>query len=473
MMYWVAAGIAGILLGGGILLLKKVFFALAESTLGLLNAMLETELDDTQKQKGLISNLGKVLGSFFFFLLQIAATVVVSTVPLLAYSGFDINKFEATHWGGWQFWLALSVGSLLPFILASFKKQPEDYSPMSKLLHRLLLNNYNVSRMLFKMEKKSILKKANEPTDEEFVIVTGLARCGTTGLTTKLFEAGVFHSLSYANLPFLLSPNLWKKFYKPAGAPQKERAHGDKVLFGLDTVEALEEFFYKAFLKDSFIKERTLTEHEITEDVYRDYLAYQKMVQKVQGSDAKIYLAKNNNFLLRYDSMREHNEKFYALFLFRDPLNHAHSLMKQHVRFSQRQEDDTFVLEYMDWLGHHEFGMHHKVFQFGENAPNILFEMDDINYWLEVWINYYEQLLNLPEHPKTLLIDYNDFLNSPHQLLDAISKHTGFNLDKVQTDHFENTNQYKGSYNSEILATAEDIHAKLKSIKLVPTLTHS
>src|SRR5690606_12918075 len=124
-------------------------------------------------------------------------------------------------------------------------------------------------------EKKSILKTA-EPTDKEFVIVTGLARCGTTGLTTKLFESGAFHSLSYANLPFLLSPNLWKRFYKPDGATKKERAHGDKVMFGLDTVEALEEFFYKAFLKDSFIGESTLTEHSISADIYQEYLAYQR-----------------------------------------------------------------------------------------------------------------------------------------------------------------------------------------------------
>src|SRR5690606_35645537 len=130
----------------------------------------------------------------------------ISAIPLFAYSNFDFQTFESTHWGGWQFWVALSIGSIIPFVIASFKKQKGDYSPMSQLIHRLLLNNYNVSRMLFKMEKKSILKTA-EPTDKEFVIVTGLARCGTTGLTTKLFESGAFHSLSYANLPFLLSPN--------------------------------------------------------------------------------------------------------------------------------------------------------------------------------------------------------------------------------------------------------------------------
>ena len=471
-MYWLAAGIAGVLLGVGILLLKKVFFVLAESTLGLLNAMLETELDDTQKQKGLIANLGKVLGSLFLFLLQIAATVAVSTIPLFAISDFDFDKFESTHWGGWQFWMALSLGSIVPFFLASFKKQTEDYSPMSKLLHRLLLNNYNVSRMLFKMEKKRVVK-SEELANKEFVIVTGLARCGTTGLTTKLFEAGIFHSLSYANLPFLLSPNLWKKFYKPGGAPQKERAHGDKVMFGLDTVEALEEFFYKAFLKDSFINETTLTKHEITEDTYHEYLAYQKMVQKAQGDGAATYLAKNNNFLLRYESMRKLNDSFYAFVLFRDPLNHAHSLMKQHQRFTQQQQEDSFVLEYMNWLGHHEFGLNHKVFQFGDEKPDFGFGMDDINYWLEVWINYYTQLLNLPEHDRTVIIDYDDFLNSPQQLLLAISNRTGMNCGNVKTDPFENTNQYKGGFDTQLLSKAESIYSQLREHKLKPAAAQS
>lgn len=468
MMYWLAAGVAGILLGVGILLLKKVFFYLSESTLGLLDAMLESELDDSQKQKGLIKNLGKVLSSLFLFVLQIFATVVVSAFPLLLYSGLDFQEFQSSHWGGWQFWVALSAGSIVPFVIASFKKQTGDYSPISKLLHRLLLNNYNVSRMLFKMEKKSIVKE-DLPANKEFVIVSGLARCGTTGITTKLYESGIFNSLSYSNLPFLLSPNLWKKFYKPDGAPKKERAHGDKVMFGLDTVEALEEFFYKAFLKDCFIHEGTLTEHEITEDIYQEYLTYQQLVQSAQGDDANVYLAKNNNFLLRYNSLRKLNDKFYALVLFRDPLNHAYSLMKQHVRFTQQQQDDSFVLEYMNWLGHHEFGENQKVFQFGAEVPEIGYGKGDINYWLEVWINYYSYLLNLPQHDNTLLIDYDDFLNSPEELLSAISKHTGYDLQKVKTDSFENTNRYTGDFDSDLLAKAESIYSKLKEQKLTPS----
>lgn len=469
-MYWLAAGLAGVILGVGIILMKRVFFALSESTLGLLDAMLETEKDDTDKQKMLIGNLGKVLGSLFLFVLQIAATIFISTIPLLAYSSFDIDVFNATHWGGWQFWLSLSVGSIVPFVVMSFRKKEEDYSDMSKLLHRLLLNNYNVSRMLFKMEKKSV---SQDPANKNFVIVTGLARCGTTGLTTQLFESDKFHSLSYANLPFLLSPNLWKRFYKPDGAAKKERAHGDKVLFGLDTVEALEEFFYKAFLKDSFIGDDSLKEHSISAEVFDDYKAYQLMVRKTSQTDSDIYLAKNNNFLLRYPSLREHDDDFITLLMFREPLDHAYSLMKQHKRFLQQQNEDGFVLEYMDWLGHHEFGMHHKVFQFGEKSFKSEYNQDDINYWLEVWVNYYSKALTLPAHGNTLYIDYADFLNKPAELFEAIDSISGIDLSGIEAIAFENNNHYQGAVDESLLQKANSIYNEFRSKRLVPSVNQS
>lgn len=464
-MYWLVAGLAGVLLGIGILLMKRVFFSLSESTLSLLDAMLESEQNDSVKQKMLIGNLGKVLTSLFLFIFQIAATLVVSTLPLLAYCNFDLEVFNTTYWGGWGFWLGLTGVSILPFVAISFKKKQQDYSDMSKLLHRLLLNNYNVSRLLFKREKKAVLKKTN--SNQNFVIVTGLARCGTTGLTTQLFESGKFHSLSYANLPFLLSPNLWKRFYKPNGSSKKERAHGDKVMFGLDTVEALEEFFYKAFLKDSFIGEKTLKEHKVSKEVYDDYRIYQQMVKKANENDSDYYLAKNNNFLLRYPSLREHDNHFIMLLMFRDPLDHAWSLLKQHKRFLSQQSEDGFVLEYMNWLGHHEFGLNHKVFQFGEEVLGISSDQNKIDYWLQVWLNYYSKALELPDHDNSYFIDYADFLNNPGELLNSIQISTGVDMSNIELAPFKNNNHYKGDVDQQLLAMCNEVYSRLKDKRLL------
>ena len=44
------------------------------------------------------------------------------------------------------------------------------------------------------------------------VFVTGMARSGTTILLQALHDTGKFASLTYADMPIVLSPNLWSKF---------------------------------------------------------------------------------------------------------------------------------------------------------------------------------------------------------------------------------------------------------------------
>ena len=95
------------------------------------------------------------------------------------------------------------------------------------------LDPFVLSKLLFSFDSK--FKKGERIENKaEFVIVSGLARAGTTSLTDQLFKAGKFSSLDYSNMPFLLAPNLWKKMYNPKKAKLKERKHGDKMMFGLN-----------------------------------------------------------------------------------------------------------------------------------------------------------------------------------------------------------------------------------------------
>ncbi len=460
--------VCSLLLGIGIILLKLPFFGLANTTVGMLNVILENQVEDAVKQKILIKNLGRLLKAFAIILLAIAAVLFASALPLLVYAGFSTETLAGFDYSSWKFFLALTVGSLLPFIILPLTtKKEEAYSDFSKLLHRMILNNYNISKALFFFEWKSIKKKVKGHKDD-FVIISGLARCGTTGLTTLLYQSNKFHSLSYANLPFLLSPNLWKKVYKPKDDNLTERAHGDKVLFGFNTIEALEEFFFKAFLNDSFIGETTLTEHKIDEKVNDHYLNYQNMVKNLSDSDTT-YLSKNNNFLLRYKSIREHNPSFKALFIFREPVKHAYSLMKQHIKFSEMQSEDPFVREYMDWLGHHEFGLSQKPFDFGSNYQFKYESKDTINHWLEVWINYYQHLQQFTSDEHLYLIDYKDFLEEPKGLLKSISTAINTEIVVPEIEPFINNNSFKGDVDSNLIQSANIIYDKLRSDRLKPS----
>ena len=48
--------------------------------------------------------------------------------------------------------------------------------------------------------------------------------------------------------------------------------------------------------------------------------------------------------------------------MFRSPLEHSYSLLKQHNNFINLQQKETFIKDYMSSIGHYEFGQDHKPF---------------------------------------------------------------------------------------------------------------
>ncbi|WP_299520388.1 sulfotransferase domain-containing protein [Winogradskyella sp.] len=460
MLYFVIAGVAGIILATLIIVLRKVFFEMLEASVALANEVLSKE-DERTKQSKLIAalkrmliSLGKTVGAF--------ALIFGGTIlPMAAYGFFKDISFENIDSSSTWFWVSLSIGSILPFVFKK-KKKVENYSEASMLLHKLILNNYNLSKFLLSFDKK--FKRGEKINDKsDFLIVSGLARAGTTSLTDQLFKAGQFNSLDYSNMPFLLAPNLWKKLYNPKKAKLKERKHGDKMMFGLNTIEALEEYFFKAFLNDSFIQESTLTIHEIDEEVYHKYIEYQSLIRT---NNDNLYLSKNNNLILRYPSLRALNKDFKAIFLFRKPEDHAYSLLNQHLRFSEFQHDDDFIKTYMDWLGHHEFGGNHKVFSFEEDPKKIEHSKDSLNYWLAVWLNYYNYLTTLDDS-EFILLEYEDYLQRPQAVLEYLGNEMQMSFDYSNVKPFNNKKTIDVSNcDIDLLSATQDVYNALKERKV-------
>ena len=103
-----------------------------------------------------------------------------------------------------------------------------DYSALDRLLHRLALASPARAEMMHDIERGMFLGKA--PTDTgAHVFVTGLARAGTTILMREIHRTGQFGSLTYADMPFVLAPNLWARMSRRGHRPgqKAERAHGD------------------------------------------------------------------------------------------------------------------------------------------------------------------------------------------------------------------------------------------------------
>ena len=263
-------------------------------------------------------------------------------------------------------------------------------------MHELYLSNYNIARFLYSIEKRLNAKLLRQSSERKYVLVSGLARSGTTKLTQLLNDNSKFDSLAYTNMPFLLMPRTWKKINKSRDNKLKQRSHKDGVLHGYDSIEALEEFFWKVFTNDSYVNKTKLNKHDVSE-LIDEYHTYQQLIKK---KSENIYLAKNNNFLLRYGSISEHDKDIRLLLTYRDPFQHASSLLRQHKNFCKQQTDDPFVLDYMTWIGHYEFGLNKKAFSFSDVDEITNYSEESVNYWLLQWYNYYNYALSFKNDDK-------------------------------------------------------------------------
>lgn len=436
---------------------RKVFHALAEHSVALVDDLL-SYMDDEVKIKLVQHSTNRLVISLLKMLLVVILAIASGSIPLVIYYLITQTDFHNLGLSSFYSILSISLGATVPFVIPCTRKEASTYSELSQLLHRIALNNYNIAYRLFKLESRKISRKKLEKR-QEFVIISGLARAGTTSLMNDISKISDFVSLNYANMPFLMCPNYWAKIYKPKRKKLKERSHKDGIMIGLDSNEALEEFFFKIKANDAYIKDSYLAEYAISQEDYSDYLDYQSIIKL---DNRKIYLAKNNNFILRYNSVREYNDDFIMVILFREPLTHASSLMEKHSEYKILQHEDPFVLEYMNWLGHHEFGENQKPFVFQETEEKIHGEKSSLDYWLKIWINYYNHVLTI-SHSNTLLINYDSYCKNPTETIESIIRKTVSLSDLPDYKPFSNQRNAKSNFSGDVYNNALGIYRQLSS----------
>jgi hypothetical protein len=290
---------------------------------------------------------------------------------------------------------------------------PEDassasnYGFLSRLLHKLALDYSFVAETLFDVAQMQA-GRSPRPAVDKPVFIAGLARSGTTALLTRIYETGAFRSLTYRDMPFVLMPSLGKKLSgsQTADTEKKERAHGDGILVNAESPEAFEEVFWRTFCGSSYIREDCLTPHSVDDDTLDKFRAFVGSVLSAADDPRQTrYLSKNNNNLLRLPAIRKAFPDALIIVSFRDPVQQSISLMNQHRLFCERHESDPFSLKYMNWLAHHEFGLGHKPFRFGGEAPEA-WGTGEINYWLSMWNRCYRHILeSADEHTYFLCLE--------------------------------------------------------------------
>lgn len=396
---------------------------------------------DDHARQALMLHHGRAMLLFSFALL-----VIFAVMALIA--GFPLWLSEWTDSEQTQYLVAISIVATAWWLFSIYRKrgaQAGDYGRLERWLHWIALESKSVRHLTFDLECKIALPSrlvggGAFPADRldpasGAVYVCGLARSGTTMLLRLIHDVDVFRSLTYRDMPFVLSPNLWKKAVGHGGQEQesKERAHGDGIMVDFDSPESFEEVFWRMFEDGSEGGGRCLDAIEPSEEMLEAFADYRALVanprteRRPQNAPLRRYLSKNNNNLLRLRSLCA-DKTACVLLVYRHPVEAARSLWRQHQRFCESQRVDRFSRAYMGWLAHYEFGLDHRPFCFAVPEMDARLSPHDINYWLDYWVAVHHYILSLGNLPYCL-VDHDVLRTHPQPMLEAIFAHLGVRAD--------------------------------------------
>jgi len=330
-----------------------------------------------------------------------------------------------------------------------------NYSSLDQHLHNQFLGNTEISNFLYER-----IKRYKKPKNKiQKIFICGLARAGTTSLLNQLYLSNQFASLKYAHMPFILNPrlsNLYSKLINNKNLESIERLHKDGIKISIESPECLDEpfwikenplYFSQPISVNRKYKNKTLS-------AYDNFLSRHAIFQKKN----KI-LIKNNNNLLRLPQLCKYFKDDLFIVLYRDPSSHALSLEKTHQRICEAQKKDPFILEYMNLIGHREFGLNQQPFYYeitDDQKKSIIDTNEKLNYWFQSWINSYGWLLEYLKlkKPKNLLLTSYEELCQPNNIkLEKIFKLTGVNKDC----RFILKNKNKNKFNIKVDKDLNDI----------------
>ncbi len=373
----------------------------------------------------------------------------------------------------------LIMSSILAVFFLLFGSKPisrsNSYSSIDRFLHRVAFGTYLAQIPLADTENLIFAKKLTECKTDRPVFITALPRAGTTLLLECCAHLPDFAAHCYRDMPFVLIPCFWNRFSSlfKQNSELRERAHGDGMLINLDSPEAFEEVLWKTFWRQHYPKDRIKPwqnheEDSDFEDFFRNHM--RKIILLRRGgkvSEAR-YISKNNGNIARIPVLRRLFPDSVIIIPFRDPFDHAASLLEQHRNFLRIHAEDSFASEYMRGIGHFDFGKNLRPIDFnGWLDRRISKDTENLIFWLEYWVVSYQYLLEEhsdsvhffnyqalcenPAHGLHVLASITGIRN-PAELLSTASQIRRANMREVDTD----------AVPPSLLDKVNDLYAKLK-----------
>lgn len=299
------------------------------------------------------------------------------------------------------------------------------YSFFDRTLHRLAFLTTPAQTVLSDLEDKLFKAELASIELKSPVFVTALPRAGTTLLLELFVSQDEFSSHSYRDMPFIMTPMLWDKYssrFRKTDQP-RERAHGDGMMVNVDSPEAFEEVVWKSFWPEHYRKDRIIPWKNAADAEFCEFLLnhFKKIVAlRSNNKDANVrYISKNNLNISRIDLLTSIFPDSLILVPFRDPLQHAASLLRQHMNFLDIHKTDRFASYYMRMIGHYDFGDNLKPVDFNgwmQSADNL--DASGLAFWLEYWHAAYNYLASRSD--RIHLFSYEAFCRQPEKSLGVV-----------------------------------------------------
>ncbi|MGH8583532.1 MAG: sulfotransferase [Gammaproteobacteria bacterium] len=353
------------------------------------------------------------------------------------------------------------------------------YTDVDRLLHRLSFRTTQTQIELAGLEERVFRGQLAAIEVGRPVFITALPRAGTTLLLQWCAGLDEFATHCYRDMPFVLLPLIWDRFssaFRRSDKP-RERAHGDGMLVSIDSPAAFEEIIWKAMWPDHYQGDRIRPWEKDHNPPFVEYFKnhIRKIIRLRQRNPDLVprYVSKNNANIARIDSLANAFPDATFVVPFRDVVQHAGSLLRQHRNFLEIHSKDAFAREYMDGIGHYDFGENLRPIDFNgwlttARHPDPI----TIGFWIEYWSVAYEYLLDRL-NPSIHFLSYEALCGGPQRGLAQISEllsiehHNEFSSKgaeiRLRTPHSVDLSGVDHS----ILSRAKEILARLRERSIV------
>ncbi|MGF1477835.1 MAG: sulfotransferase [Geminicoccaceae bacterium] len=347
------------------------------------------------------------------------------------------------------------------------------YGRLDRMVHRLAFATTQAQLGLADLEDRMFGRDALKSDLKRPVFVTGLPRAGTTLLLELIASQPEFGTHSYRDMPFVICPLLWDKlsrsFRRDTGTT--ERAHGDGMTVSVDSPEAFEEMLWKAYWQDHYLQDRIIPWGGDTDPDFDElFTNHMKKIVALRAAPggAGRYVSKNNANIARIRYLRALFPDALLVIPFREPVAHASSMHRQHLRFTGMHQADPFVRRYMEAIGHHDFGEGFKPIDFGQwldGSDNS--DPERLEFWLAYWSAAYSRLVDETDEG-CVLVDFDALCAAPLPHLERLGTAIRFEADQNFTAQVSrispsgNKDPGKLGAPSSLVGTAQELHQKLR-----------